>query len=185
MLHSISVKLSKARIFGAQLFEGRLALNPGLNLTRVSFSCVQKYFLRQFSLLCLELPIINLYTKRIKTEMLFKLSNLSSNFALTLGYLNPAWTTRSRLSLGSPRDSCQVSCRDSRGFIRSLYQYIVNQPFPILIHFFHFFQVSYSEICRSLTQNSEWNKKGYEILSWTEASKQPPRSPLFLGYRKS
>ena len=28
----------------AQLFEGRLALNPGLNLTRVSFSCVQKHF---------------------------------------------------------------------------------------------------------------------------------------------
>ena len=30
----------------AQLFEGRLALNPGLNLlTRVSFSIVQKHFL--------------------------------------------------------------------------------------------------------------------------------------------
>ena len=29
----------------AQLFEGRLALNRGLNLTRVSFSCVQKHFL--------------------------------------------------------------------------------------------------------------------------------------------
>ena len=29
----------------AQLFEGRLALNPGLNLTRISFSCVQKHFL--------------------------------------------------------------------------------------------------------------------------------------------
>ena len=29
----------------AQLFEGRLALNLGLNLTRVSFSCVQKHFL--------------------------------------------------------------------------------------------------------------------------------------------
>ena len=28
--------------------------------------------------------------KRIKTEMLFKLSNLNSNLALTLGYLNPA-----------------------------------------------------------------------------------------------
>ena len=28
----------------AQLFEGRLALNPGLNLTRVSFSYVQKHF---------------------------------------------------------------------------------------------------------------------------------------------
>ena len=30
----------------AQLFKGRLSLNPGLNLTRVSFSCVQKHFLR-------------------------------------------------------------------------------------------------------------------------------------------
>ena len=31
--------------FWAQLFEGRLALNPGLNLTRVSISFVQKHFL--------------------------------------------------------------------------------------------------------------------------------------------
>ena len=29
----------------AQLFEGRLTLNLGLNLTLVSLSCVQKYFL--------------------------------------------------------------------------------------------------------------------------------------------
>ena len=29
----------------AELFEGRLALNPGLKLTRVSLSCVQKHFL--------------------------------------------------------------------------------------------------------------------------------------------
>ena len=41
-------------------------------------------------MLFLELPIINLKTDRIKTEMLFKLSNLNSNLALTLGYLNPA-----------------------------------------------------------------------------------------------
>ena len=33
-------------IYRAQLFEGRLALNPGLKLTPVSFSCVQKHFLR-------------------------------------------------------------------------------------------------------------------------------------------
>ena len=32
-------------ILRAQLFEGRLALNPGLNLTRASLSCVQKHFL--------------------------------------------------------------------------------------------------------------------------------------------
>ena len=44
----------------AHLFEGWLALNGGLNLTLVSFSCVQKHFLWQFSLLFLELPIINL-----------------------------------------------------------------------------------------------------------------------------
>jgi len=29
----------------AQLFEGRLAVNPGLNVTRVSFSYVQNRFL--------------------------------------------------------------------------------------------------------------------------------------------
>ena len=28
----------------AKLFEGRLVLNPGLNLTWVSFSCVLKHF---------------------------------------------------------------------------------------------------------------------------------------------
>ena len=32
--------------YRAQLFVGRLALIPGLNLTRVLFSCVEKNFLR-------------------------------------------------------------------------------------------------------------------------------------------
>ena len=76
--------------FWAQLFEGRLALNPGLNLTRVSFSFVQKHFLGQFSLIFIEHRIINLLTKIIKLNLLFKLSHLNSSFALTLGYLNPA-----------------------------------------------------------------------------------------------
>ena len=31
--------------FSAQLFEGRLVLNPALNLTQVYFSFVQKHFL--------------------------------------------------------------------------------------------------------------------------------------------
>ena len=48
------------KLFRAQLFDGQLVLNPGLNLTRVSFSRVQMHFLRQFSVLFLELPIINL-----------------------------------------------------------------------------------------------------------------------------
>ena len=33
---------------------------------------------------------MNLPTKRIKLNLLFKLSNLNSNFALSPGYLNPA-----------------------------------------------------------------------------------------------
>ena len=74
----------------AQLLEGRLALNPGLNLTRVSFSFVQKHFLGQFYVIFIEHRIINLLTKRIKLNLLYKLSYLNSNFALTLGYLNPA-----------------------------------------------------------------------------------------------
>ena len=80
------------------MFEGRLGVNPGLNLILFSFSCVQKHFLGQFSPSFLELPIINLYTKRIKTEILFKLSNLNSNLALTLGYLKPALNNSAQVS---------------------------------------------------------------------------------------
>ena len=64
--------------------------NPGLNfnpgyffflskaLSRISFSTVLKY------------PIIKLQAKSIKLNLPFTLSYPSSNFALTLGYLNPA-----------------------------------------------------------------------------------------------
>ena len=54
------------------------------------FLVFKNIFSDNFLCCLLELPIINLYTKRIKTEMHFKLSNLTSNLALTLGYLNPA-----------------------------------------------------------------------------------------------
>ena len=47
-------------IVWAQLFEGRLALNPGLNLTWMSFSFVKAHFVGSFSLLFLKLPIVNL-----------------------------------------------------------------------------------------------------------------------------
>ena len=76
--------------FWAQLFEGQLALKPGLNLTRVSFSFAQKHFLGQFSLIFIKHWIINLLAKRNELNLLYKPSYLNSNFALTLGYLNPA-----------------------------------------------------------------------------------------------
>ena len=41
IMEDIIVKVSS----WAQLFEGWLALNPGLNFTQVSLSCVQKHFL--------------------------------------------------------------------------------------------------------------------------------------------
>ena len=71
-----------------QLLEGWLALNPGLNLTHVSFPFSQKHFLGQFSLIFIKHRIINLLTKRTKLNIVYKLSYLNSNFALTLGYLN-------------------------------------------------------------------------------------------------
>ena len=41
----VALSESQYLFFWAQLFEGRLALNLGLNLTRVSFSFIQKHFL--------------------------------------------------------------------------------------------------------------------------------------------
>ena len=45
LLFVIGFVMHSAQKCWAQLFEGWLALNPGLNLTRVSFSCVPKHFL--------------------------------------------------------------------------------------------------------------------------------------------
>ena len=89
----------------AQLFEGRLALNPGLNLARVSFSFVPKHFLGQFSLIFIEHRIINLLTKIIKLNLLFKLSYLNSSFVLTPGYLNPALNNPAQDNAWAPRPS--------------------------------------------------------------------------------
>ena len=50
--------------FNDQLFKGRLALNPGLNLTTVSFSSVQKHFLGYFSPLFLRAFNLELVDKK-------------------------------------------------------------------------------------------------------------------------
>ena len=41
----IIIIINEIKYCALELLEGRLALNPGLNLTRISFSCVQKRFL--------------------------------------------------------------------------------------------------------------------------------------------
>ena len=74
----------------AQLFEGRLALNPGLNLTRFLSHLFKRIFSDNFLCYFEKHPIINLLTKRIEVNLLFKLSYLNSNFALTVGYLDLA-----------------------------------------------------------------------------------------------
>ena len=61
-----------------------------LNLPWFLFLLFKSIFLDNFLCYFEEHPINNLMTERIKLNLLFKLSNLNSNFALTLGYLNPA-----------------------------------------------------------------------------------------------
>ena len=68
----------------AQLFEGRLVLNSGF------FSLCSKALSRIISSVIFRASNHQLEDKKNTTEMLSKLSNLNSNFALTLGYLNPA-----------------------------------------------------------------------------------------------
>ena len=60
-------------------------------------------FLRKITFsIFLEYPIIKLQAKRIKLNLLFKLSYLSSNFALTLGCLDPASNNPAQVSIVYP-----------------------------------------------------------------------------------
>ena len=87
----IFVNILTLTVSRAQLFERRLAI------TRVSFH--QKHSIEWFSLFFLEYPMMKLQAKRIKLNLIFKLSYLSSNFALTLGYLDPASNNPAQNSL--------------------------------------------------------------------------------------
>ena len=76
------------------MFKGRLALNPGFFfLWSTAFSLI---------IFCAIFRASNhqLVDKKNKTEMLFKLSNLNSNHALTMGYLNPALNNSAKGFLG-------------------------------------------------------------------------------------
>ena len=74
----------------AQLFEGRLARNLGFNFNPGFFFLCSKALSWIIFSDIFRASNHQPVDKRIKTEMLFKLSNLNSNLALTLGYLNPA-----------------------------------------------------------------------------------------------
>ena len=78
----------------AQLFEGRLALNPGLNLTWVSLSFVKKHFLRQFSLIFIEHRIINLLTKELNWIYFISFHIWIQILHLPWVILTQLWTTR-------------------------------------------------------------------------------------------
>ena len=67
-----------------------ISTSLGLNFSSGFFFVCSKAFPKiLFPQLFLEHSINKLYAKRIKLNVLFKLSYLHSNFALTLGYLNP------------------------------------------------------------------------------------------------
>ena len=71
--------------YRAQLFKSRLVLNPGF-----FFLCSKAFSWIIFSAIIRASNHQLVDKKKKKTEMFFKLSNLNSNLALTLGYLNPA-----------------------------------------------------------------------------------------------
>ena len=70
----------------------RVKFNPGF------FFLCSKAFSRIIFSLIFRASNHQLVDKRIKTEILFNLSNLNSNLALTLGYLNPALNNSAQVS---------------------------------------------------------------------------------------
>ena len=69
---------------------GPNSTNPRIIKIQVAQFLCSRTFFRSFTLFFLEHSIIKLDTKWIKLNFLLKLSDLKSNFTLTLGYLNPA-----------------------------------------------------------------------------------------------
>ena len=69
---------------------------PGLNFNLGLFFFSSKAFSRTIFSILFRVANPKLLTKRIKLNMLFKLSYLNSNFELTLGYLNPALNNSAR-----------------------------------------------------------------------------------------
>ena len=67
-----------------------IGTKPGIKFNLGLFFLYSKVFSRLIFSVIFRVSNHELVDKRIKTEMLFKLSNLNSNLALTLGCLNPA-----------------------------------------------------------------------------------------------
>ena len=69
-----------------------ISTNPGLNFNSGFYTSMFKSRFRVIFSICFGSSIIKLKTKRVKPNFLFKLSDLTSKFSLTLGYLNPDLT---------------------------------------------------------------------------------------------
>ena len=85
-----SLLVSKAAIDQGPVVQRPISTNPGLNFNPGFFFFCFKAFSRIIFPFFLEQPITELQTRSIKLNLLFKLLYLNSNFALTLGYFNPA-----------------------------------------------------------------------------------------------
>ena len=98
-LHNTLQLMSKA-----QFFECQVVLTRGYNFKLGFFFVVYKcaFSEKLLSLFFLGYPIIKLLAKRIKLNLLFKLSYLSSNFTLTLGCLDPASNNPAQVSIVYP-----------------------------------------------------------------------------------
>ena len=94
-----SLLVSKAAIDQGPVVQRPISTNPGLNFNPGFFFFCFKAFSRIIFPFFLEHPITELQTRSIKLNLLFKLLYLNSNFALTLGYFNPALNNSARVFL--------------------------------------------------------------------------------------
>ena len=70
-----------------------ISTNPGLNFNSGFYTSMFKSHFRVIFSICFgSIQSSKLKTKRVKPNFLFKLSDLTSKFSLTLGYLNPDLT---------------------------------------------------------------------------------------------
>ena len=88
-----------------------ISANPGLNFNLGFFFFCSKAFSRIIFSILFIASNHQFVGKKNKTDFLFKLSYLNSNFALTLGYLNPALNNPAQIVISGIRIVSYVSER--------------------------------------------------------------------------
>ena len=95
-MRAVKIWVKLLLFFRAQLFEGRLVLNP---LTWLSFFCSKAFSQIIFSVVCKSIQSLTCWQKELNWIYFLSFQIWIQIFALTLGYLNPA--------LNNPAQDCK------------------------------------------------------------------------------